>query len=139
MTDEVLLTTLEEADDQDLVNSSEALTPSCFVNGSELAVEHISMTKQREALRNLYKRSKTLLVDHFVEAVESRVRAGWRSTNVSAGTETLRIMGDQVFIADEGVSRSWTRGMVSELYPGADRRVRRTQVKTAKRESSGSL
>lgn len=77
LNDEGLLLTLPEAEDQDLVNSSESLTPNYFVNGSELTVEHISMTNEGEALRNLYKRSKTLLVDHFVEAVESRVRAGW--------------------------------------------------------------
>ncbi|XP_062703768.1 uncharacterized protein LOC134286204 [Aedes albopictus] len=70
LTDEVLLTTLAEA--EDLVNSrpltyaglspeaSEALTPNHFVKGPEVAVERVPKTDEGEALRDLYKRSQAL-------------------------------------------------------------------------------
>ncbi|XP_062698521.1 uncharacterized protein LOC134284163 [Aedes albopictus] len=143
LTDEVLLTTLAEA--EDLVNSrpltysglgpeaSEALTPNHFVKGPEVAVERVRKTDEGEALRDLYKRSQALAdrlwkrwVAEYVPAINQRTR--WH-----AEVQPIS-QGDLVYIADEGARKSWTRGVVSKVYPGPDGRVRQALVKTAKGE-----
>ncbi|XP_062703537.1 uncharacterized protein LOC134285991 [Aedes albopictus] len=143
LTDEVLLTTLAEA--EDLVNSrpltyaglspeaSEALTPNHFVKGPEVAVERVPKTDEGEALRDLYKRSQALTdrlwkrwVAEYVPAINQRTR--WH-----AEVQPIS-QGDLVHIADEGARKSWTRGVVSKVYPGPDERVRQALVKTAKGE-----
>lgn len=143
LTDEVLLTTLAEA--EDLVNSrpltyaglgpeaSEALTPNHFVKGPVLAADSISTTNEGEALRDLHKRSQALAdrlwkrwIAEYVPAINQRTRWHGETQPIS--------QGDLVYIADEGVRKSWTRGVVSEVYPGADGRVRQALVKTARGE-----
>lgn len=41
---------------------------------------------------------------------------------------------DLVYIAEKGVRKCWTRGVVREVYPGVDGRVRQALEKTVKGE-----
>ncbi|XP_065075022.1 uncharacterized protein LOC135698818 [Ochlerotatus camptorhynchus] len=119
LTDEVLLTVLVEA--EDLLNSrplmycglapnaGEALTPNHFVKG-------IGATDQ------LWKR----WVSEYLPTINKRSKWHSEAQPVSRG--------DLVYIADEGTRKSWTRGMVLEVYPGADGRIRQALVKTVKGE-----
>ncbi|XP_062558171.1 uncharacterized protein LOC134223050 [Armigeres subalbatus] len=141
LTDEVLLTTLAEA--EDLINSrpltyaglgpeaSEALTPNHFVKGPEIATDKISPTADAEALRDIYKRSQALAdklwkrwLAEYVPSINQRSK--WYADTPPICT------GDLVYIADDGARKSWTRGVIIEVYPGADGRVRQALVKTSR-------
>lgn len=40
-------------------------------------------------------------------------------------------VGDLVFVVDGGVRKQWTRGIVEEVIPGIDGRIREAKVRTA--------
>ncbi|XP_065088055.1 uncharacterized protein LOC135709594 [Ochlerotatus camptorhynchus] len=145
LTDEVLLTVLAEA--EDLINSrplmycglapnaGEALTPNHFVKGIGAIgkAEVVPQTNEAEALRDSFKRSQALAdqlwkrwVSEYLPTINKRSKWHSEAQPVSGG--------DLVYIADEGTRKSWTRGMVLEVYPGADGRIRQALVKTAKGE-----
>ncbi|XP_062541589.1 uncharacterized protein LOC134209609 [Armigeres subalbatus] len=143
LTDEVLLTTLAEA--EDLINSrpltytglgpetSEALTPNHFVKGVELAFDEISPTTDAEALRDLYKRSQALADLLWKRWLTEYISSINRRSKWFAKTQPINV-GGLVYVADDGVRKNWTRGVVIEVYPGADGRVRQALVKTARGE-----
>ncbi|XP_062557983.1 uncharacterized protein LOC134222851 [Armigeres subalbatus] len=143
ITDEVLLTTIAEA--EDLINSrpltyvglepgtEEALTPNHFVRGvGTIGEEHpVPPTSEAEALRDRYKRSQRLAdklwarwVFEYLPSINHRAK--WH-TNVP-----LIASGDLVYIADDAVRKSWIRGIVLDVYPEADSRIRQAMVQTVK-------
>ncbi|XP_065080970.1 uncharacterized protein LOC135703620 [Ochlerotatus camptorhynchus] len=143
LTDEVLLTTLAEA--EDLINSRpltycglgsdaiEALTPNHFVKGIGMTgkVELVPSTNEAEALRDSFKRALAdqlwkRWVAEYLPTINKRSK--WQSEAQPVSR------GDLVYIADEATRKTWIRGVVVEVYPGADGRIRQASVKTAKGE-----
>ncbi|XP_065091440.1 uncharacterized protein LOC135712376 [Ochlerotatus camptorhynchus] len=145
LTDEVLLTTLAEA--EDLINSrpltyvslepgvDEALTPNHFVRGvGAIRTEHsVQPTNEADALRDRYKRSQLLAdklwtrwISEYLPSINQRTK--WHSESVPLER------GDLVYIADDTTRKNWIRGIVVETYQGADGRIRQAVVKTAKGE-----
>ncbi|XP_062541127.1 uncharacterized protein LOC134209160 [Armigeres subalbatus] len=143
ITDEVLLTTIAEA--EDLINSrpltyvglepgtEEALTPNHFVRGvGTIGEEHpVPPTSEAEALRDRYKRSQRLAdklwarwVFEYLPSINHRAK--WHTDVPPIAS------GDLVYIADDAVRKSWIRGIVLDVYPGADGRIRQAMVQTVK-------
>ncbi|XP_062713284.1 uncharacterized protein LOC134290229 [Aedes albopictus] len=143
ITDEVLLTTIAEA--EDLINSRPltyvglepgaegALTPNHFVRGVGAISEERSVppTSEAEALRDRYKRSQRLAdklwarwVSEYLPSINQRTK--WLSESPPLAC------GDLVYITDEAVRKSWIRGIVTDVYPGADGRIRQAMVETSK-------
>ncbi|XP_062538735.1 uncharacterized protein LOC134207011 [Armigeres subalbatus] len=151
ITDEVLLTTIAEA--EDLINSrpltyvglepgtEEALTPNHFVRGvGTIGEEHpVPPTSEAEALRDRYKRSQRLAdklwarwVFEYLPSINHRAK--WHTDVPPIAS------GDLVYIADDAVRKSWIRGIVLDVYPGRTaefdkRRYRRIRVESTQFES----
>ncbi|XP_058448081.1 uncharacterized protein LOC131432741 [Malaya genurostris] len=143
ITDEVLLTVLAEA--EDLINSrpltyrsldpgiEEALTPNHFVRavGTIRTQCAVPPTNDAVALRDRYKRSQLLAdrlwtrwVREYMPSINQRTK--WHTESPPLAN------GDLVYIADDIVRKNWIRGIVVEVYKGADGRIRQALVKTAK-------
>ncbi|XP_065073850.1 uncharacterized protein LOC135697916 [Ochlerotatus camptorhynchus] len=147
LTDEVLLTTLAEA--EDLINSrpltyvslepgvDEALTPNHFVQGvGAIRTEHsVQPTNEADALRDRYKRSQLLADKLWTRWISEYLPSINQRTNWHSESLPLE-RGDLVYIADDITRKNWIRGIVVETYQGADGRIRQAVVKTAKGEFS---
>ncbi|XP_062533330.1 uncharacterized protein LOC134202319 [Armigeres subalbatus] len=144
LTDEMLLTTLAEA--EDLINSrpltymgqsadaGEALTPNHFLKGVEtISSRGAPHTDEAEALRDSFKRTQVLAdllwkrwIVEYLPSINQRSK--WY-------TEVQPVeRGDLVYIADESARKSWIRGLVIDVFPGADGRIRQALVRTSKGE-----
>ncbi|XP_062715622.1 uncharacterized protein LOC134291641 [Aedes albopictus] len=135
LTDEILLTSLAEA--EDAINTRplvylpqeaaeiEAITPNHFLRGTvkdaDLKVDVSS--DFAEALRDVYKRSQ-----YLAEQMWQRWRKEYLPTiNLrSKWVEDRKqlCVGDLVFIVNDGHRKNWTRGIVEEVFVGNDGRVR---------------
>ncbi|XP_055535157.1 uncharacterized protein LOC129724353 [Wyeomyia smithii] len=144
LTDEILLTTLAEA--EDLINSrpltyvslepgvDEALTPNHFIRGVGTQVEHVVQpTSEAEALRDRYKQSQSLAdalwkrwVNEYLPSINQRTK--WHSESPPLSR------GDLVYVADDTIRKNWVRGIVIETIQGTDGRIRQAIVRTAKGE-----
>lgn len=143
LTDEVLLTTLAEA--EDLINSrpltyagtsadaSEALTPNHFIRGVGTTWKEELKPKinEAEALRDSFKRSQALAdllwkrwIAEYLPTINQRSKWHVEAQQISRG--------DLVYVADENVRKNWIRGEVVEVYPGADGRIRQALVRTGR-------
>lgn len=142
LTDEVLLTSLSEA--EDAINTRplvylpqeaaeiEAITPNHFLRGTvknaDLKVD--GSADFAKALRDVYKRSQYLADQmwqrwwkEYLPTINSRSK--WVEDR-----KQLRV-GDLVFIVNDGHRKNWTRGIVQEVFEGKDGRVRQASVRTA--------
>ncbi|XP_058828364.1 uncharacterized protein LOC131688208 [Topomyia yanbarensis] len=141
LTDEVLLTTITEA--EDIINSRPltyipqesaefaSITPNHFLRGfpSEIHIAVPPPTCEAEALRDDYKRSQRLAdllwsrwIKEYLPSINHRTK--WHDEQVPIE------IGDLVYLVDENNRRAWTRGIVEELIFGKDGRVRQVMVKT---------
>ncbi|XP_065093120.1 uncharacterized protein LOC135713814, partial [Ochlerotatus camptorhynchus] len=141
LTDEILLTTLAEA--EDLINTRpltyvpqesaevEALTPNHFIRGlpSTGGDTWKPTTGEAEALRDTYKRSQRLAdklwkrwLEEYLPSIN--LRSKWH-----ADSEPL-MQGEVVYLADGNNRKSWVRGMVQELIRSSDGRIRQAIVRT---------
>ncbi|XP_055623638.1 uncharacterized protein LOC129767049 [Toxorhynchites rutilus septentrionalis] len=143
LTDEILQTTLTEA--EDIVNSrpltyvpqdpenSGAITPNHFLRGqpsSGTECRRLS-TNDAEALKNSYKRSQLLAdriwkrwLTEYLPFINRRVK--WHTEQ-----KPLEV-GEVVFVADEDNRKCWVRAIVEEVILGVDGRIRQAVVRTAK-------
>lgn len=143
LTDEVLLTTLAEA--EDLINTrpltyvpqesadAEALTPNHFIRGlpSTGGEAWKTTTGEAEALRDSYKRSQWLAdklwkrwLEEYLPSIN--LRSKWHCE-----TEPI-IEGAVVYIADTDNRKCWVRGVVQEVIRSSDGRIRQAMVRTTK-------
>ncbi|XP_055618886.1 uncharacterized protein LOC129763661 [Toxorhynchites rutilus septentrionalis] len=142
MTDEILLTTLAEA--EDLINSRpltysslepgvlEALTPNHFIRGVGGQTEHaVPPTNEAAALRDCYKRSQVLADRLWKRWVTEYLPSINRRTKWHVESPPLT-RGDLVYIADDSIRKNWIRGIVEQTIEGPDGRIRQAIVKTAK-------
>lgn len=123
------LTHLPIAPDQE-----EPLTPNHFLLGSANTAQTPSINKEAERMCSLRKqwRIARQLRDHFwkrwiLEYLPTLTRrAKW-----CQATKPIEV-GDTVFICDANVPRrQWCRGIVEQVYPGADGVVRKADVRTS--------
>ncbi|XP_039447331.1 uncharacterized protein LOC120426603 [Culex pipiens pallens] len=145
LTDEVLLTSLAEA--EDLINtrpltylsteagSTEALTPNHFLRGvtANDGAQRAESTSPAEALRDCYKRSQLLAdcfwkrwIAEYLPTLNQRTK--WHA-------EAEPIACEDVVYVVEGANRgNWVRGIVTEVFKGADGRIRQALVRTSRGE-----
>ncbi|XP_053690919.1 uncharacterized protein LOC128739459 [Sabethes cyaneus] len=139
LNDEVLLTTLAEA--EDMVNSrpltyvpgeSAALTPNHFLRGMVKSVDaHVDGSIDfAESLRNVYKRSQYLADQMWRRWYKEYLPTINKRTKWFAERKSLK-KGDLVFVVDGQNRKSWIRGMVEEVVVGSDGRVRQADVRTS--------
>ncbi|XP_062710901.1 uncharacterized protein LOC134288972 [Aedes albopictus] len=141
LTDEVLQTTLSEA--EDMINTrpltymsqdpgeQEAITPNHFLRGAvvgrDLQVD--GPFKLADALRDLYRRSQ-YLADRMWERWSKEYLPGInRRTKWCTERRKLNV-GDLVLIVDGNDRKSWIRGIVERIYTAADGRIRQAEVRT---------
>lgn len=143
LTDEVLLTTLAEA--EDLVNTRpltyvpqesaevEALTPNHFIRGLPSTGGEMwkPAAAEAEALRDNYKRSQSLADKFWKRWLEEylpsiNLRSKWH-----AESEPIMV-GEVVFLADNDNRKTWVRGMVQDVIRSSDGRIRQAIVRTNK-------
>ncbi|XP_062533424.1 uncharacterized protein LOC134202456 [Armigeres subalbatus] len=142
-TNEELLMAIAEA--EDLTNfrpltyvglepgKEEALTPNRFVRGvGTIGREHsVQPTSEARALRDRYKRSQCLAdklwarwVSEYLPSINHRAK--WHTDVPPIAS------GDMVYIAYDAVRKSWIRGIVLDVYPRADGRIRQAMMQTVK-------
>lgn len=143
LTDEILLTTIIEA--EDLVNSrpltylpldsgsETALTPNQFLRGMVTAVQEqpIGQIDDAEALRDNYKRSQRLADLLWKRWLSEYLPTLNQRTKWHAETEPL-VEGDVVYVTDENQRKSWIRGIVMQVFKGKDGRIRQALVRTTR-------
>ncbi|XP_052567268.1 uncharacterized protein LOC120425751 [Culex pipiens pallens] len=142
LTDEILATTLAEA--EDMINTRpltyvpqesadlEALTPNHFLRGSvklaDLAVD--KDVNPAQALRNIYKRTQHLANQMWGRWSKEYLATINRRTKWFDERRPLKA-GDLVFVVDGRDRKQWTRGIVEEVIPGIDGRIREAKVRTS--------
>lgn len=143
LTDEILLTSLSEAEDaintRPLVylpqeaDSSAAITPNHFLRGvvkdADFNVD--GSVDFAKALRDTYKRSQYLADQMWQRWCKEylptiNMRSKWVEDR-----RQVRI-GDLVFIVNDGQRKNWTRGVIVEVFEGNDGRIRQVSVRTTK-------
>ncbi|XP_058820314.1 uncharacterized protein LOC131682669 [Topomyia yanbarensis] len=145
LTDEILLTTLAEA--EDLVNSrpltyipielgaEAALTPNHFLRSSVAGdvTQSVRKSDQAQALRDSYKRSQYLAdqiwkrwISEYLPTLNQRSKWHDESDPVE--------VGDIVYIVDENSRKGWVRGIVTTVFKSKDGRIRQALVRTTKGE-----
>ncbi|XP_062712992.1 uncharacterized protein LOC134290046 [Aedes albopictus] len=143
LSDEMLLTTLAEA--EDMINSrpltyvplesaeNEALTPNHFVRGfPSNGAEHEHLpTVDAEALRDSYKRSQKLAEKLWQRWLMEYLPTINRRSKWFEETIDIKV-GELVYLADSENRKCWVRGVVEEVIKGADNRVRQAIVRTSK-------
>ncbi|XP_065074719.1 uncharacterized protein LOC135698602 [Ochlerotatus camptorhynchus] len=143
LTDEILQTTLAEA--EDMVNSrpltyipqepgnTGSITPNHFLRGLSSGEMGgcVLPTNEAEALRDSYKRSQMLAdriwkrwLAEYLPFINRRSK--WHSEQ-----NPLEV-GEVVFVADDDNRKCWVRAVVEEVIQGADGRIRQAVVRTAK-------
>lgn len=143
LTDEILLTSLSEAEDaintrplvylpQDAMET-EAITPNHFLRGVMKKADFIidDSADFAVALRDSYKRSQYLANQLWQRWCKEylptiNLRSKWVEDR-----KPLQV-GDLVFIVNEGQRKNWTRGIVHEVFEGNDGRIRQVNVRTTK-------
>ncbi|XP_058467076.1 uncharacterized protein LOC131439990 [Malaya genurostris] len=142
LTDEILSTTLAEA--EDMINTRpltyvpqesaeiESLTPNHFLRGT---VKDADLTVDcgvnlADAIRDVYKRSQYLSDRMWERWSKEYLPTINRRTKWYDERRLLKV-GDLVFIVDGKERKKWTRGMVEEVMQGPDGRVREARVRTA--------
>ncbi|XP_055634192.1 uncharacterized protein LOC129774475 [Toxorhynchites rutilus septentrionalis] len=141
LTDEILLTTLAEA--EDMVNSrpltyvsqesaSETITPNHFLRGTTKSVDrHVDGSVDfAEALRDTYKRSQYLADQMWQRWYKEYLPTINKRTKWFSERRSLK-KGDLVFVVDGQHRKSWIRGIVEETIIGSDGRVRQADVRTS--------
>lgn len=143
LTDEILLTSLAEA--EDAINTRplaylpeeaaeiEAITPNHFLRGTMKAADlkvDVS-TDFAEALRNSYKRSQHLANQMWQRWCKEYLPTVNMRSKWIEDRRPVKV-GDLVFIANEGQRKNWTRGIVEEVFKGNDGRIRQVSVRTTK-------
>ncbi|XP_055641202.1 uncharacterized protein LOC129778361 isoform X1 [Toxorhynchites rutilus septentrionalis] len=142
VSDEVLQTTLAEA--EDMINTrpltympqdsaeDEAITLNHFLRGlvttADLIVQPLNAA---QALRDTYKRSQYLANRMWERWSKEYLPTINRRTKWFEEQKPLQV-NDLVFIVDGKTRKSWIRGIVEELHPGSDGRVRQALVRTAR-------
>lgn len=143
LTDEVLLTTLAEA--EDLVNSRPltyvpqepgncgSLTPNSFLKGlpTNQTENGILPSCEAAALRDSYKRSQVLADRLWKRWLAEYLPHINRRTKWHSEQAPLEV-GEVVFIADDNNRKSWVRAIVEEVKRGIDGRIRQAVVRTTK-------
>ncbi|XP_055622666.1 uncharacterized protein LOC129766188 [Toxorhynchites rutilus septentrionalis] len=141
LTDEILLTTLSEAEDmintRPLTYSSQeselkAITPNhllrCVVKEADSTIEHVDLA---ESLRNLHKRSQYLADRMWQRWCKEYLPGINRRTKWYEDQKALKV-GDMVFVVDGEHRKNWVHGVVEEVIEGADGNVRQAMVRTTK-------
>ncbi|XP_062711642.1 uncharacterized protein LOC134289598 [Aedes albopictus] len=143
LTDEVLLTTLAEA--EDLVNSrpltyvpqepgnSGSITPNSFLKGLPMGETEcgIPPTSEAEALRDSHKRAQMLADRLWKRWLVEYLPHINRRTKWHEEQPTLEV-GEIVYVADDDNRKCWVRAIVEEVKPGTDGRIRQALVRTTK-------
>ncbi|XP_065074488.1 uncharacterized protein LOC135698436 [Ochlerotatus camptorhynchus] len=143
LTDEILLTTLSEA--EDMVNSrpltylpqeteeTEAITPNHFLRGAVKDEDQIvdGEVELADALRNVYKRSQYLADRMWKRWSKEYLPSINRRTKWYEERRPLQV-GDLVFIVDGAQRKNWVRGIVEEVVEAVDGKIRQAMVKTNK-------
>ncbi|XP_065076052.1 uncharacterized protein LOC135699688 [Ochlerotatus camptorhynchus] len=143
LTDEILQTTLVEA--EDIVNSrpltyvpqepgnTGSITPNHFLRGlpSSGTEGYVPPSNEAEALRDSYKRSQLLAdriwkrwLSEYLPIINRRTK--WHTEQIPLE------VGEVVFVADDDNRKCWVRAVVEEVVQGADGRIRQAVVRTAK-------
>lgn len=141
LTDEVLLTTLSEA--EDMINTRpltylpqdsevEAITPNHFLRGAVTEADYkVDRVEVAEALRSLYKRSQYLADRMWQRWCREYLPSINRRTKWYDDRRRLKT-GDLVFVVDGDQRKGWTRGIVEEVIEGADGIIRQAKVRTTR-------
>lgn len=110
----------------------EALTPNHFLRGTvkEADLNVDTQASPAQALRDLYKRSQYLADRMWERWSKEYLPTINRRTKWFNDSRPLKI-GDLVFVVDGKDRKQWTRGIVEEVVPGADGRIREAQVRTS--------
>ncbi|XP_062537666.1 uncharacterized protein LOC134205989 [Armigeres subalbatus] len=143
LTDEVLLTTLAEA--EDMVNSRPltyipqdpgnggSITPNHFLKGLPVGEKEgcVPASDEAEALRNSHKRSQVLADRLWKRWLVEYLPHINRRTKWHSERPALEV-GEVVFMADDDNRKCWVRAIVEEVKRGVDGRIRQAVVRTAK-------
>lgn len=142
MSDEVLMTTIAEAEDMinarpltympQEISCEEAITPNHFLRGfvtnSDMLVDETVNTAS--CLRDAYKRSQQLANQMWQRWLKEYLPSINRRTKWFEDKKPLQV-NDLVFLVDGKNRKNWIRGIVEEVLPGPDGRVRQVIVRTA--------
>ncbi|XP_058827663.1 uncharacterized protein LOC131687592 [Topomyia yanbarensis] len=140
LNDEILLTSLSEA--EDMINSRPltfapqessvaALSPNMFLRGvaPNEPQDVITPTNVGQALRDSYKRSQQLAdnmwrrwIKEYIPSINQR--------NKWFGESKALQKGDLVYVVEGERRKVWIRGIVEELIVSSDGRVRQAMVRT---------
>ncbi|XP_055603751.1 uncharacterized protein LOC129751982 [Uranotaenia lowii] len=142
LTDEILLTTLAEA--QDMINmrpltympqgvtEEEALTPNHFLRTVKKADGNpVEETQLADALKNIFKRSQYLADKMWQRWCKEYLPSINRRTKWFEDQRRIQ-KGDLVWVVNNKDRKQWVRGIVEELLEGLDGRTRQVMVRTAK-------
>ncbi|XP_065088926.1 uncharacterized protein LOC135710334 [Ochlerotatus camptorhynchus] len=140
LSDEILLTTLSEA--EDMINSrplmfvpqssSEiAITPNHFLRGTapNEPQESVPPTNIAQALRDSYKRSQQLSNEMWKRWIREYVPTINKRTKWFGESQQLQ-KGDLVYVVEGDRRKAWVRGVVEEPIVSSDGRVRQAMVRT---------
>ncbi|XP_055604258.1 uncharacterized protein LOC129752511 [Uranotaenia lowii] len=142
LTDEILLTTLAEA--QDMINmrpltyvpqgpaEEEALTPNHFLRTVKKADgDPVDETQLSDALKDIFKRSQYLADQMWQRWYKEYLPMINRRTKWFEDRKQIR-KGDLVLVVSGKNRKQWVRGIIVELFEGPDGRTRQVLVRTAK-------
>ncbi|XP_062714172.1 uncharacterized protein LOC134290955 [Aedes albopictus] len=140
--EETLLTALAEV--ESMVNTrpltylpldaaeDEALTPNHFLLLSSNGVCQPAAAPQdeRSALRSNWNHVRVMLDRFWKRWIREYIPVIAKQSKWFGEVKPLKV-GDLVVSVNENVRNSWDRGVVINVYPGKDGRIRRTDVRTA--------
>ncbi|XP_062704050.1 uncharacterized protein LOC134286454 [Aedes albopictus] len=141
LSDEVLITTIVEA--EDMINArpltympqeptyGEAITPNHFLRGSVTSADTIvdETVNTASSLRDSYKRSQQLANQMWERWLKEYLPLINRRTKWFEDKEPIQL-NDLVFLVDGKHRKNWIRGIVEDVIPGPDGRVRQVIVRT---------
>ncbi|XP_058456945.1 uncharacterized protein LOC131434299 [Malaya genurostris] len=140
LTDEILSTTLAEA--EDMINSRpltysyrdspvESLTPNHFIRGTapNEPAESLLPVNPGQALRDTYKRSQQLAEEMWKKWIREYIPTVNLRTKWFEDIKPLQ-KGDLVYVIDGDHRKCWIRGVVEEAIVASDGRIRQAMVRT---------
>lgn len=103
----------------------EALTPNHFLRGCSLveSAETQSSVDLADRLRNSYNQAQYLAEELWSRWQREYLPTMNRRTKWFEEMKPMAV-GDLVYVADTEKRRTWERGIIEEVFPGSDGRVR---------------
>ncbi|XP_058449081.1 uncharacterized protein LOC131429047 [Malaya genurostris] len=141
LTDEILQTAIVEAEDMinsrpltyvsEQSNEAEALTPNHFLRGSSpnQPCVHLPPPHPAVALRDAFQRSQQLASLMWERWIKEYVPSLSQRTKWFDESRVLKV-GDLVYIVEGNNRKCWVRGVIEEIIPSSDGRIRQAWVRT---------